>query len=118
MAALDPEVDWWIASDTANPQTAAGRYNLASWLEKVNKPLIARLNLSVGLNMKVESLDVIGLKAIVECSGKAVQRSGRPYNNRYCWILHFHPETGKVVKIREYVDTALIREVLEAADNV
>lgn len=37
--------------------------------------------------------------------------------NRYCWILRFDPETGKVVAIREYLNTALVREVHEAASN-
>lgn len=31
---------------------------MASWREKVNKPLLAGLDLSVGLNMKIHSLEV------------------------------------------------------------
>lgn len=82
---------------------------------------------------------VIGLKAIAECEGRAVQKNGKPYNNwcaslfpperrtepqffffdnRYCWIMHFHPESGKIIKLREYLNTALVREVHEATDNV
>ena len=37
---------------------------------------------------------------------------------RYCWIMHFHPESGKIIKLREYLNTALVREVHEATDNV
>ena len=32
-------------------------------------------------------------------------------NDRFCWIFIFDGETGKVVKIREYINTALVREV-------
>ena len=33
--------------------------------------------------MKIESLDVVGQKAIVEMSGSAMQKNGKPYKNRY-----------------------------------
>jgi hypothetical protein len=32
--------------------------------------------------MKVDEVDVIGNKAIVESHGSATQRNGKPYNNR------------------------------------
>ena len=37
--------------------------------------------------------------------------------SRLCWILNLDPETGKVVKIREYTDTALLREVMEGNED-
>jgi hypothetical protein len=33
--------------------------------------------------------------------------------SRFCWILIFDVETGKVVKIREYLNTALVKEAVE-----
>lgn len=32
--------------------------------------------------------------------------------------MRFHPESGKIIKLREYLNTALVREVHEATDNV
>jgi ketosteroid isomerase-like protein len=32
---------------------------------------------------------------------------------RYAWFLVFSEETGKVVEIREYCDTALLQEISE-----
>jgi hypothetical protein len=37
--------------------------------------------------MVVDEMDIIGLKAIVECSGYATQKNGKPYNNK--WVLFF-----------------------------
>jgi hypothetical protein len=31
--------------------------------------------------------------------------------HRYAWFLIFSEETGKIVEIREYLDTALVQEV-------
>jgi ketosteroid isomerase-like protein len=33
--------------------------------------------------------------------------------SRFCWILIFDVETGKVVKIREYLNTVLVKEAVE-----
>ena len=32
--------------------------------------------------MRIDELDVVGQKAILECSGFATQKNGKPYNNR------------------------------------
>jgi ketosteroid isomerase-like protein len=61
--------------------------------------------------MKLNSLDVIGLKAIVECSGFAVHNDGEPNQNRFAWFLEFSGDTGKIVEIREYMHTALANEM-------
>jgi ketosteroid isomerase-like protein len=37
--------------------------------------------------------------------------------HRFCWIFIFDGETGKVVKIREYMNTALVREVVAGNPN-
>jgi uncharacterized protein len=36
-----------------------------------------------GLKMRVDELDVVGNKAIMETSGFATQLNGKPYKNRY-----------------------------------
>ncbi|KAM0747327.1 hypothetical protein T439DRAFT_329069 [Meredithblackwellia eburnea MCA 4105] len=117
-AALSPNVRWWIVDDEEDATTAAGVYNFITWTDKVRNPISARLDLSAPLNMKVDTLEIIGLKAIAECSGFAFQRNGRPYNNRFCWIFEFDPDSGIVLQIREYMNSALVREVMTAPDNL
>ncbi|TKA75072.1 hypothetical protein B0A49_03271 [Cryomyces minteri] len=110
MEAVDAEVRWVIGSEEKSAANMTGTYNLASWQSEVAIPLAARLD---GLpKMKIESLTIAGQTAIAECFGSATQKNGRPYHNRsYVWFLKFSPESGKIIEIREYLDTALVREV-------
>lgn len=77
---------------------------------------------------------IVGQKAIVEAYGTSTQLNGKPYHNKYvpstssqsiaevltapfrsyCWILYVSEETGKIFKITEYMNTALVKEVLAA----
>ncbi|KAM0747328.1 hypothetical protein T439DRAFT_99008 [Meredithblackwellia eburnea MCA 4105] len=111
VSSIDPNVVWWIADDEENLSRATGVFNVESWFEKINKPLAAKLDMEKGLRMSVRELEIFGWKAIVECEGKAEQKNGKAYNNRYCWILIFDENTGKIIKIREYLNTALVEEV-------
>ena len=43
---------------------------------------------------------------VVECRGKATTKSGRPYNNKYCFV--FRIENGKIKDVTEYMDTQLV----------
>ncbi|KAF4631859.1 hypothetical protein G7Y89_g6270 [Cudoniella acicularis] len=111
LAALDPEVRWWIGADEHDPASKTGIYNVASWQEKVGTPLRHRLKDGY-LPMKADHVDIVSpLKAIVEASGSAVQNNGKPYHNRFAWFLIFSEETGKIVEIREYMNTELVKEV-------
>lgn len=57
------------------------RQNLQEWLTKVGGPLGDKL---VGeRKFTLDELEVVGNKAILEISGSATQKNGKPYNNRY-----------------------------------
>ena len=47
---------------------------------------------------------------VVECRGDVMTRSGKPYNNVYCWV--FRLQDGKLKEMTEYMDTQLVVEVL------
>jgi ketosteroid isomerase-like protein len=126
---IDPNVRWWIASDVKDPLSKSGIYvrpflfgghlhfkadinlqNLQQWIDEVNKDLRASIKDGYA-EMKLNSLDIVGLKAIAECSGFAVQTDGEPYQNRFAWFFTFSAETGKIVEIHEYMHTALTKEM-------
>ncbi len=48
---------------------------------------------------------------VVECYGKVTTKTGKLYNNTYCWI--FRIAGDKLQELTEYGDTHLIAEVLE-----
>ncbi|KAJ7144610.1 hypothetical protein C8R44DRAFT_601955 [Mycena epipterygia] len=111
LAAIDPNVEWTMGSETKNSARMTGVYNLASWMEEVSGPMLSRLK---GVpKYTVNSFDVIGNKAIVELRGERTQADGKPFNNRVAWFVIYSEETGKIVKIREYLDTALVYEVTQ-----
>ena len=48
---------------------------------------------------------------VVESRGRVTTKTGKPYNNTYCWI--YRMKDGKIVEISEYLDTALADAALE-----
>jgi len=61
---------------------------------------------------------VMGNWAVVECvartpdGGIPEAKNGASYDQRTATIMRFDPETGKIVELRYYVDSALVRDVL------
>ena len=49
---------------------------------------------------------------VVECRGKVMTKSGKPYNNEYCYVIRF--ADGKMRELVEYFDTELVTEALSA----
>ncbi|MEQ8935770.1 MAG: nuclear transport factor 2 family protein [Amphiplicatus sp.] len=48
---------------------------------------------------------------VVECRGKVTTKTGKPYDNTYCFI--YRMEDHRIVRITEYLDTALVDSALE-----
>ena len=53
---------------------------------------------------------------VVECEGNAVTKSGKPYCNSYCYVVDI--ADGKFRSLTEYLDTALVEEVLEPPQSL
>ena len=47
---------------------------------------------------------------VVECRGRVTTRSGKPYNNTYCWVCRV--ADGKLQELTEYLDTELVTAAL------
>lgn len=45
---------------------------------------------------------------VVECRGEVTTKSGKPYNNTYCYVCRL--ENGKLKELTEYLDTQLVVE--------
>jgi ketosteroid isomerase-like protein len=48
---------------------------------------------------------------IVETRGEVVTRTGKPYNNTYCFVIRMRDD--KMVELTEYFDTELVTAALE-----
>ena len=51
---------------------------------------------------------------VVEARGQVNTKAGAPYNQTYCYVLRL--SDGKVRELTEYLDTALVDEVLGTPD--
>lgn len=53
-----------------------------------------------------------GDTVVVECRGKVTTKTGKRYDNTYCWVLRMRD--GKIAALTEYMDTQLVATALEA----
>jgi ketosteroid isomerase-like protein len=53
-----------------------------------------------------------GDTVVVECRGKVTTKTGKRYDNTYCWVCRL--ADGKIASLTEYMDTQLVAEALEA----
>jgi len=55
-----------------------------------------------------------GEHVVVECRGRVTTKSGKPYNNTYCWVCRV--ADGKLAEVMEYMDTELLTTALGDPD--
>ena len=51
-----------------------------------------------------------GEHVVVECRGEVTTKTGKPYNNRYCYVVRM--EGGRMKELTEYFDTELVASAL------
>ena len=86
----------------------SGTYNgKADLMERLLGPLFGQLK--AGIHMDVQRMVAEGDYVVAQSNGTAETLDGRPYNNRYCWIIRL--EDGKLAEVTEYMDTELATEV-------
>jgi ketosteroid isomerase-like protein len=53
-----------------------------------------------------------GDTVVVECRGKVTTKTGKRYDNTYCWVCRL--ADGKIASLTEYMDTQLVATALAA----
>jgi len=102
---IDESVVWTVTGSTA----ASGQYTSKSdAIERLLRPIGEKLDGRVTAHLGSVLAD--GDRVAVEFGGTATRRTGKPYNQTYCWVMRFDGE--RIVEITAYVDTALVAEVL------
>ena len=73
----------------------------------------ARLNkiLKEGVLLRVTDVLVDGDSAAVEMESLSTALDGKPFDNRYCWIVHF--SNGTIVEVKAYLDSALVQRLID-----
>ena len=77
----------------------------------------ARLNkiLKEGVVLRVTNILVDGDSAAVEMESLSTALNGEPFDNRYCWIVHF--SDGTIVEVRAYLDSALVQRLIDENES-
>lgn len=52
---------------------------------------------------------------VVECQGAVTTKTGKAYDNSYCYVIRL--AGGKMKHLNEYMDTSLVEEALEAPNH-
>ena len=78
--------------------------------EELLRPLAARF--ATTYTNRATRFIAEGDLVVVECRGEVMTKSGKPYNNTYCWVCRF--SDGKLRELTEYMDTELATSALGA----
>ena len=68
-------------------------------------------NFAMPYRNRAEEIIADGERIVVLCQGEVKTIRGENYNNDYCYVIRMRD--GKMIELREYMDTALAEAVLE-----
>ena len=98
---LADDVDWHVTGTTKFSRTYRGK---ASLMNDLVVPLFSQF--ADQYTTTADRIIADDNYVVVECHGKVTTKTGRPYNNKYCFV--FRLEDGKVKEVTEYMDTQLV----------
>lgn len=85
--------------------------------EAVRRDLIRPLfaNFAAPYRNVAEEIIAEGDRVVVLCRGEVKTQAGEDYNNSYCFVIRMRD--GKMIELREYMDTALAEAVLKLPEG-
>jgi uncharacterized protein len=99
------DFSWTVSGTTRWSRTYAGKQVV---LNDLFPPLRARMadRIKTIAHRFIAGDDMV----VVEARGSNTTKSGKPYNNSYCFV--FRVADGKLKEVTEYMDTFLVNAVL------
>ncbi|WP_372524253.1 nuclear transport factor 2 family protein [Piscinibacter sp.] len=101
------DFSWTIAGTSPWSRTWRGKQSV---MDELMRPLFARF--ADTYTNQAQRFIAEGEYVVVECRGKVMTKSGKPYNNSYCYICRL--ADGKLRDLTEYMDTELASAALGA----
>ncbi|MCS6924606.1 MAG: nuclear transport factor 2 family protein [Candidatus Binatia bacterium] len=101
---LADDVRWTVIGSCPVSRTYTSRQ---AFLDGAVKPLSEKL--AGPIHPTVRNILAEGDMVVVQWDGTATTKAGKPYNNRYCWVMRM--ENGKVTEGTAYIDTELVSEL-------
>ena len=108
-AKVSPDVDWTVMGSHA----LSGHYtSLASFQQSTFSRLSARMADGIALHLVQVIVDPTTKAACVELRSESTQKSGKPFNNRYAWVVRYNDD-GVIDQVRAYLDGHLVNQAIE-----
>ena len=105
--ALAEDVQWTVIGSSPVSRTYTSRQ---AFLDGATKPLSAKL--AGPIQPMVVNIIAEGDNVVLQWEGKATAKTGKPYNNSYCWVMRI--ADGKVKEGIAYIDTALVEDLWQS----
>ena len=107
VAAMADDFSWIIPGHSTWSRTWRGKQAV---MDELMRPLFARFaNTYTNEATRFIAEDDF---VVVECRGKVTTRSGKPYDNHYCYVCRL--AGGQLRELTEYMDTELATSALGA----
>jgi uncharacterized protein len=101
---LAEDAPWTVIGNCPISGTYMGRHQLIEAALKPQRAKLAGPPTPTVLQMIAE-----GDTVVIEWIGKATTKSGKPYNNSYCYVVQI--ENGRIIRGTAYLDTELVRSI-------
>jgi len=98
----------WRVTGTENP--LSGQYNSKAEFVPATFQRLGKL-MDGPLKLELVNVIVDGDMAAVELKANGKAKNGLDFANEYCWVCQF--EGDKIVKVRAYLDSALVKRCIE-----
>lgn len=106
MDALADDARWTVIGSSPWSRTYEGKRAIVN---ELMRPLFRQFaDQYTARAIRIVSEDDV---VVVEARGQVTTKSGKPYNQTYCYV--FHLTDGKVRELTEYLDTDLAKQALE-----
>ena len=104
---LAEDVQWTVIGSGPVSRAYTSRQ---AFLDGAAKPLNAKL--AGPIQPTVVNIIAEGDNVVLQWEGTATAKSGKPYNNSYCWVMRV--ADGKVREGTAYIDTALVADLWQS----
>ena len=104
---LAEDVQWTVIGSGPVSRAYTSRQ---AFLDGAAKPLNAKL--TGPIQPTVVNIIAEGDQVVLQWEGTATAKSGKPYNNSYCWVMRV--ADGKVREGTAYIDTALVADLWQS----
>ena len=106
MEMLGDDIRWTVIGTSKWSRTYEGKQAV---VDELMRPLFSQF--AEPYRNTASRILADGDHVVVECEGRVTTKSGKPYNQTYCYVCRI--AGGKVRELTEYLDTELVSAVLE-----